>query len=231
MSFLTIDIETAAQRRFLDVARLRAGELVIKPEWLAVESNATPEALEYDVEHGIAPLEATGVAAALHATTCEVVQVSYGYRRDGNITVDICQIDQHAGDERSLLAEALGILGRATAKGTRLVSFNGKQFDIPVLRARAAILHMPVPDIPWRRLLYPYADDRHADLRLVLGADNRYAKGTLQWWAEAFGVHAEEHGAEVGAWVRAGEWDRLRAYGATEGKTLVEMFERVVGIL
>lgn len=240
--FVTCDIETVPQERFLNPE----ADFDIDEDWY--EENKAESNIEALLRDGGVPLEATHVIPALHATTCHIVQVSFGWRAPmGNQPAElhrkIIQSDQFQDPGRSplqaaaacegrVIQGALEVLAGATAKGSPIVTFNGKQFDIPLIRARAAILGVPMPGyVPWRRLLYPYADNQHADLRLILSGDDRRARGTLQWWADAFGIHAEEHGREVFEWVRAGRWDLLEGYGATEAQTLVEMYERVRPIL
>jgi predicted PolB exonuclease-like 3'-5' exonuclease len=195
------------------------------------------------IQDGAAVLASTKVCPSLHATSCHVVQVSFGLRKEsGEINRKILQWDDYAGDgtpigpdlERCVLQDAFKMLEWAQGGKKCLVSFNGKQFDMPLLRARAAILGLKVPVLPWsgtRGLLYPYSDETHCDIRLVLNAGDRRAAGTLQTWAEAFSIHAEEHGAEVWSWVRAGEWGKLRQYGEVEATTLVELYERLRPVL
>jgi len=244
--FVTLDIETVPQEQYLG----RQASFGIEEDWYEEHKGDDSSALWASLESGEVPLEATHVVPALHATTCHIVQVSFGWRAPmgnhaGELHRKIIQSDQFqdpgmsalqvaAGCERRVIQGALEVLAGACAKGVTIVSFNGKQFDIPVLRARAAIIGGCVnypPTIPWRRLLYPYADDRHADLRLILSGDDRRARGTLQWWADAFDIHAEEHGSDVLGWVRAREWGKLDAYGMQEAQTLVELYERVRSIL
>jgi Predicted 3'-5' exonuclease related to the exonuclease domain of PolB len=247
--FVTCDIETAPQERYVHpefYQKDRPDAIEMRQDWL--EEHENDEEVETAITLGEAPLEATHVTPSLHATTCHIVQVSFGWRAPmGNQPLDlhrkIVQSNQFQGLDRSpmqiaaecerqVLRVALDVLAGACAKGSVIVTFNGKGFDIPVLRARAAILGIPMPGfIPWRRLLYPYADNQHADLRLILSGDDRRAWGTLQWWADSLGIHAEEHGAEVFGWVRAGEWGKLDRYGMVEAQTLVEMYERVRPIL
>jgi hypothetical protein len=247
VSFLTVDIETVPQARYADPDNYVEGEgeaLDWDPEWANDYFRDHGTAIHDAIEAGEAVLAATKVTPALHPTTCHIVQVSFGWRAPmGNQSAElhrrVLQINDYfigaepslPDAERPLVYDAIDLLAGACQKGTTIVSFNGKQFDLPVLRARAALLRAKVPPVPWRRLLYPYADDRHADLRLILSADGRRARGTLQWWAEAFGIHAEEHGAEVWGWVRAGEWGKLGTYGLTEAQTLVELYEAVQAVL
>lgn len=241
MTFITIDIETVPQARFLEPARYEgeSPEFEVAPSWWEAGVADDLEDFKANAPLGVLPLAATGVVPALHATTCHVVQVSFGWPGCSKViqwddvmeAADSGRTTTPEELERRILTRAFDLMAAATKKGTTLVSFNGKGFDIPILRARAALLALPMPALPWRKLIYPYADDRHADLRLVLSADDRRARGTLQWWADAMGIHAEEHGAEVSSWVQAGEWSKLRAYGETEARTLVELYERLLPIL
>lgn len=203
--------------------------------------------LDKAAQAGEVVLAATGTVPSLHPTTCHVVQMSFGWRNGVRepINQKIVQSDDYFGQfenhgtsavmaglcETALLLDAFHVLSGAVGKRSVVVSFNGKQFDLPMLRARAALLCLDIPRLPWRRLLYPYSEEQHCDLRLVLGNDDRRARGTLQWWAEAFGIHAEEHGGDVWGWVRNGEWGKLRQYGETEATTLVELFDRVKDVL
>lgn len=256
-SFVTLDLETVPQSPYVDptcYAIRGAGPrgLLIEREWLETASIFGDEHVNEQITLGNAPLEATHVVPALHATTCHIVQASFGWRAavgDKGIELHrkVLQSDQWKADypdvsglelvaaaEQELVKAALELLAGACQKRNTIVTFNGKQFDVPLLRARAAIIGGCVnypPTIPWRRLIYPYADDHHADLRLILSADDRRARGTLQWWAETFDIHAEEHGLEVFGWVREGEWRMLDAYGMCEAQTLVELYEAVRPIL
>lgn len=247
MTFLTLDIETVPQARFVDpdCYWLRKDPHVgfeIEDDWTGWYCEDMPG----EIRAGRAELKATDCYPSLHATTCHIVQVSFGWREKGNLGSDVFQSDDCmpggrwnimnaacsiVDAEKIILNRTFGLLASATKKGSVLVTFNGKGFDLPILRARAALLRLEMPKLPWRRLLYPYSDEKHADLRLILGNDDRRARGTLQWWAEAFGIHAEEHGAEVWGWVQAGEWDKLRAYGQAEAQTLVELYEAVGPVL
>lgn len=254
MTFLTLDIETVPQAKYVkpDSYLIRgAGPsgVQVEEEWLTERAMAEEAHIDDEILRGNAPLEATHVVPALHATTCHIVQVSFGWRgADGELCRKIVQADKYfrgldepfdpltvdvAKAEPLLVADALALLRGACGKKSTIVTFNGKQFDIPLFRARMAILAVNAPGVyvPWRRLLYPYDDNQSADLRLILSGDDRRARGTLQWWADSMGIHAEEHGREVYQWVRAGRWDLLEGYGMTEAQTLVEMYERVQPIL
>jgi hypothetical protein len=234
--FVTCDIETVPAPHLMDPASYatHGGAVKLEAGWLADHI-----AVDEEIRGGRAVLAATKAAPSLHAITCRVVQVSFGRRQPtGEIERRIMQWDEYAGDgtpigpdlEKCVLLDAFDMLHKARAKDMTIVSFNGKEFDLPLLRARAAILKLDVPRLAWsgtRGLLYPFSDDTHCDIRLLLNHGDRRASGTLQVWAEAFGIHAEEHGADVCAWVQAGDWASLRRYGEVEATTLVEFYERL----
>jgi hypothetical protein len=223
-------------------------------EWadMAVRGdNLFPETdyLASEIRAGKAPVEATGVAPALHPTTAVIVAASFGAWTKGLTEewvpkVDVLTLrdfgttDDYAGllaegAERALVATALDRVAYAVKKPP-LVSYNGKSFDVPMLRVRAMLLGLDAEGgrnqrgrIPWGDLRYPYGSRDHCDLRLELGNFERYAKGTLSWWCAAFGIESQESGGEVWEWVRSGQWARLAAYGQVEGQTLLDLYERV----
>lgn len=209
---LGFDVETIPRRRFL--------------------TEADP--------NGAQPVEATKAPPALHASTAHLVAVNFGWIKNTQhgyqIETDVMMWDPTTGGtevdmERVLLAEAMERIAAAAGKDTLIVSFNGKQFDLPMLRLRAALLRQPIPRLPWQKLLYPFDDRVHLDLRLLFGNGDRRANGTLQHWAETFGIHAEERGAEVWPLVREGKWSAIADYGHSEGRTLVELYQAVEGVL
>ncbi len=233
MAFLCLDIETIPNAKWLNPR-------VVEPtvEW-AKEHEA---AMQKDpgffgdmVAKGEVPLLQTGVVPSLHPTTCQVVQVSFGTRNeDGTLWTRIVQADDYMAEgvgleatEEAVLRDAFDIIGRSIVKGALLVTFNGKGFDLPVLRWRAALRKVAISRLRWSNLMYPYKHDEHCDLRLAFSDGDKRAKGTQQVWSDAFEIHAEEHGRDVWPWVRAGKWPELRRYGEVEQGTLVALYERV----
>lgn len=221
MSVLAFDIET--------VMRPDLGTYPIDVKWRENMPDSTVPFRPGEPHHA-----SWGCPPALHPATCQVVQVSFGWHdKDGRIQTAPLQWDDF-GDpesrpETSLLIAVLERLSGAIVKKTVLISFNGKQFDLWVIRIRSRILGLSdYGSIPWAWLLHPYDDRGHVDLRLLLGNGNRYARGTLQSWADAFGVDAEERGGEVQQMVCDGRWEDLRRYGHAEARTLIELYDSVM---
>lgn len=133
--------------------------------------------------------------------------------------------------ERKVIRLALDRLAWAVERNMTLVSFNGKQFDFPMLRWRAAMLNVKMPRFNWYEMLYPYRHKEHVDLRLLFSDGDRRAKGTLEMWCNAFGLEAEESGHQVLEWAMRGQWDEIRRYGAVEQTSLIELFRAVESAL
>ena len=202
---------------------------------LAVDIETIPQASWAD--QADQTVVCTGAMPALHPITAHVSAVNFGWLKGTEIETDVMTLadvmpsGSFADAEPTLLNAALERIAGAVGKSTLLVTFNGKEFDLPMLRTRAALLRLRIPALPWRKLLYPFDDRDHLDLRLLLSNSKRGAVGTLQTWATAFGIHAEERGEEVWSMVRAGKWSVVADYGHAEGRTLVELYRAVEGVL
>jgi DNA polymerase elongation subunit (family B) len=67
---------------------------------------------------------------------------------------------------------------------TRLITFNGKNFDVSFMKIRAAILGVSLPNFSTKR----YDTTWHFDCREILTNFGANPKGTLKEWAIIFGV-------------------------------------------
>lgn len=108
---------------------------------------------------------------------------------------------------------------------TRLVGWNTRGFDVPVLLQRSLVHGLAAPI--WFRAgsrfdsySYRYGDTWHVDLMDQLADYGACTKLSLDEAAKACGLPGKlgGHGSEVEAMLRAGEHDRIRAY--CEGDTL-----------
>jgi DNA polymerase elongation subunit (family B) len=82
--------------------------------------------------------------------------------------------------EKSMLEYLSGLVQNSFPK---LITFNGKGFDIPFLKIRAAILGVTIPDFSTKK----YDTGRHFDVREVLTNFGMNQKGTLKEWSIVFG--------------------------------------------
>lgn len=125
-------------------------------------------------------------------------------------------------DEARLLAAFWAYFAKCP---TRLVGWNSRGFDVPVLLQRSLVHGLAAPT--WFRAGsrfdsygYRYGDMWHADLMDQLADYGACTKLSLDETAQACGLPGKlgGHGSEVEAMLRAGEHDRIRAY--CEGDTL-----------
>ena len=130
--------------------------------------------------------------------------------------------------ERDLLDHFWALLGAAVANGERLVTFNGRGFDGPVLTLRSAVLGVaPTVDlIGDRRALRP-----HCDLAQVLsffGASR--SNYSLNYWCGVFGVASPKTsmtGADVGDAFERGDYDAISRYALADALAAGEIFRRL----
>ena len=100
-----------------------------------------------------------------------------------------------------------------------MVTWNGKGFDLPVLRARAMMYGISAQSwyqrgTKWDSYMQRFAPDWHCDLMEQLSDYRACASMSLDDVALALGLPGKigGHGSEVEAMVRRGEIDNVRAY-------------------
>lgn len=130
-------------------------------------------------------------------------------------------------DERELLANFWSDIGQIRPQ--RYVTFNGKSFDFPYINIRSAIAGVPVPRdvfLDVRR----FSTDRHFDVREVLTNNDRYRKGTLEFFCEIFGVPSPKNGISgrnVGEYFKAGKLDDIARYCLADCRATGELYMRL----
>jgi DNA polymerase elongation subunit (family B) len=88
-------------------------------------------------------------------------------------------------DEPTMLSYLNDLFSR---RPPRLITFNGKNFDIPYLKIRSAILGIKLYPISTKR----YDTSLHFDVREVLTNFGANQKGTLKQWAIVFGQEPQK---------------------------------------
>jgi predicted PolB exonuclease-like 3'-5' exonuclease len=115
----------------------------------------------------------------------------------------------------------------------RVVTWNGRSFDLPTLLLRSLMHGIAVPSwyrrgTKWDGYGHRYAVDWHSDLMEVLAEFGACARLTLE---EAAGLLAlpgklGEHGSQVAAMIARGEIGRVRAYCETDCLNLFVLYLR-----
>jgi len=152
--------------------------------------------------------------AALSPRTGKVVCVGLGIRIRNESE---WRFETYEGiDEGLILKQADTRLQELNA--VKIITFNGKHFDIPFLLARQMKANQPTEF----KLPTGY-DKRHVDLFELLGRD-----GSLGAWSAAIlGKPHNQDGSDVAAMVEAGQWDELTAYCLDDVRHTAELYERL----
>ncbi len=141
-------------------------------------------------------------------------------------------------EEGELLAEFWG----TAAKYDRVVTFNGRGFDVPFLYLRSAILNVPVTRKDW--LGYRFATEPHCDLAEqftfynVSGRDGAARRFNLDFYCKVFGIPSPKAGGvtgmDVGELVAAGRFRDIAEYCVRDVRATVELYrlwkERLAGV-
>jgi predicted PolB exonuclease-like 3'-5' exonuclease len=115
----------------------------------------------------------------------------------------------------------------------RVVTWNGKGFDLPVLRARAMMYGISAqswyrPGNKWDNYLQRFAPDWHCDLMEQLSDYRACSAMKLDDFALAIGLPGKigGHGSEVEAMMRRGEIHEVRSYCEADCLNLFVLYTR-----
>lgn len=115
----------------------------------------------------------------------------------------------------------------------RLVSWNGRRFDMPVLILRAFLYGIPASAYflrgdRWSGYTRRYAPEYHSDVADLLSLYGGATPMALDEMARAMGLpgKGEDHGSMVEALAAAGEIDRVRSYCETDVLNTLGLYYR-----
>jgi predicted PolB exonuclease-like 3'-5' exonuclease len=120
------------------------------------------------------------------------------------------------GDEHELISRFWAYFDKYRP---RIVTWNGRTFDLPVLQHRAFIQAVPMPvwfksGKRWESYRQRYSDDWHCDLMDLMACHGASVSAQMGMMASAIGLPGKigAHGSEVQGMYEAGEIKRIRAY-------------------
>lgn len=113
--------------------------------------------------------------------------------------------------ERDIVSNVVALLERHRPK---IITFNGRKFDLPVLRARAMRYGIPCPYLYTKAVSYRYGDDGHLDLCDALSDYGAGKSAGLDPWARLAGWPGKigEHGDDVASMIAAGRLSDVEDY-------------------
>jgi hypothetical protein len=119
-------------------------------------------------------------------------------------------------DEHELLSE----FWKVVPKFNRIVSFNGRSFDVPFVYLRSAVLNVPISRKDW--LGYRFQINPHCDLAEQLtfyNVSGRYGAArrfTLDFYCKVFGIESPKSqgisGMDVGRLMQEGRYREIAEY-------------------
>jgi hypothetical protein len=137
------------------------------------------------------------------------------------------------GSESDLLREFWAVTGGRTGQLRKLVSFNGRGYDLPVLAIRSAMLGIKpsrsIDGKPWE------LREKHCDLVDVFsfgGAVRERFK--LDYWCRRFGVESPKtklDGSQVGRAYREGAIEDIGEYCLRDTRATAELYKKLKGTL
>jgi predicted PolB exonuclease-like 3'-5' exonuclease len=206
MRYLCLDVETVA---IPDV------ETYIEP--VSAPSNyKDPEKIAQYI------LEARNAAAVKASLDVDLARiVALGYRReDGSIDVLRCPDER---EERF----ALGVLWEQHRRhpGAKWLTYNGLEFDLPLVLRRSLYLEIPAPEIQVDKYRHPQV----LDLMSILSMQGKLRWHSMGFYAARFGLPVEPDitGAEIAERFLAGDWDAIEKHCRYDVETTWRLAQRI----
>jgi uncharacterized protein YprB with RNaseH-like and TPR domain len=189
--------------RLLDLETLGIPEA---KDWVGEEPISAPS--NYKDEEKIAAYIAEAEAKRLERFSldpdcCRIVAFGYHDVPEGNPTVYLCSTEREEREQLQLFWKTYAELE------TRLITYNGHRFDLPVLVMRSIYLKVSHPAITFAPAWKAWP---HVDLweKLSLNGARRDVK-SLRFYCKRFGIpiYDDISGKDIAAMVAAGEWRKV----------------------
>ena len=236
---LVLDVETIGPpwRALDESTREHLGVRAYRDEWSRLDADRQ----DAIIRDGDERVDRTALALGL----CEVIAVGMwlvkedrgyalvrrpdGYDGPAEATCELGPYD--VSPEHELLLKLWYRLSSRNGKPIRLITFNGRSFDLPVLAIRSAQLGVQPSISP---APYRYDVSEHCDLAEVLtgfGATRMYS---LEWWCERLGIESPKtkvDGAKVGELWRDGKLDDVATYVLGDVRAEARLFRRLAPVI
>lgn len=147
------------------------------------------------------------------------------------ITWTISQWDDHEDGDYSVVFDAWQFITKAFNEKIPLVTFNGIDFDLPVLFHRAMLLDVPLSQTMYAALTPKWTCDKsHYDLMKMLVGPYPERGRSLDFFLKLFQLGQKTIGIDgsqvYGLW-QAGEYDKILEYGKDDVAMTCKLFARV----
>jgi len=159
--------------------------------------------------------------AALYPYTARIIALGWCYETDETEQVAVVNCESA---EREALREFWARVVDERGSVERLVSFNGRRFDLPLLMVRSQCLGVKHPALNLDRYRSP-----HLDLLDALTFGGTLDSRTLRWFATRFGLDTSDafSGKEIADLYADGNWDAIRSHCASDVRLTRQLGERL----
>jgi len=168
------------------------------------------------------PLTAKVVAIGLMNTETEKIMVLYESASDEDILIEEKGIKYKPMSELKMLQN----FWQYVSKSEKVITFNGRNFDIPFLMIRSAMLQVK----PTKNLMkYRYDTKEHVDLLDQLTFYGSTRKFNLDFYCHSFGIESPKSkgitGMEVKELYKAGRIKEIAIYCSEDVKATYELYK------
>ena len=169
---------------------------------------------------------------SLDPTLCQLatfVGILYD-SEEGILEECIVQIGEGGDDDLEAVAEGWEMIRETWNQRAPIVTFNGTDFDFPVMRMRAMLQDIPVAPGMYSQLTNRYGSKFHYDLMKILVGFHPEKGKNLEFFLQRFGcgTKGDMDGSKVWPAYQAGEFDLIRDYCRNDVLTLAKLFCRIL---
>jgi DNA polymerase elongation subunit (family B) len=211
---LYLDIETAGDDK-LSPELTESLKASVKPDARAKDSEASRQAKWMDM------LEDAPLSPLMN----RVIAVGYAHCDDSNLDAAqlnrYCIIDESEGRVLGLLSEVV-----KEYTPTKIITFNGYNFDLPMLRIAFMRhgLQFPIRNVS------KYDTNYHIDLRQVLTNYDQYGKGTQSQWCLRLGIPVTNTlitGADIPSLWKDRNFEAIKSKNLDDLSFLISLYKKV----
>jgi hypothetical protein len=226
MKYLAIDIETIPSQSLPESCIPQ-----FDPSEVKIGNLKDPEKIKAKIAEEQANFEASkNKTMSLDPALCQLCTfcgVLYD-TEDGIIEETTYQLTE-SPDDYDLVLNGWGTIIRAQSEKIPLVSFNGIQFDLPVMLFRAIKNDVPINTVQYKNLTAKYNNNHHYDVMQLLAGWDRQSWHGLEFYLNLFklGNKGDMDGSKVYTAYQAEEYDKIREYCRNDVLTLCQLFNRI----
>ena len=215
-----------------DIETAPLPDVQISPSWVAkLEQEAVEDGADWHEKLGLYALSARVVVIAMLNPDTGRGVVLYDHEHGPIAAADFesppaVELTLIGGDETEVLSQ----FWTHVARYRRVITFNGRGFDVPFLMQRSLVREVPISvDLMPPRF---YLNRNHLDLQDLLSQFRATRPYGLAAWAEAIGASSPKEGsvagAEVGAAFAAGRTREIAEYCARDVVATAKLAEKTL---